>query len=206
MPGPAQVRSTDAIADFRAAVLRFQERVQGSLDALELELRRTAEWVEHERPTYWRTQLKIAEDSLHNSKLELERCLMMTVAGERPACREQKAAVRDWQRRIDLCREKVEMVRKWQRTFAHELLENRGRIGQMRRLLDNDVPRAASALERMVNRLDAYGIERPPEAMQRPGSEGLAESYAAASPPAVQRERAEKDETDVAEQAVIDEQ
>lgn len=166
MPGPAQVRSTEAIAAFRNSLGTFAERVVAGLDALEGELRRAADWIDNDRPGYWREQLRQAEDGLHEARMELERCLMMTLAGERPACREQKAAVRDWQTRIEYCRDKIERVRKWQRTFHHELLEHRGRLGQLRALIEQEVPQARETLARVVARIDAYQIERPPEAWQ----------------------------------------
>jgi exonuclease VII large subunit len=163
MSGPAQVRSSPALEAFSAALAKFAERTASALDGLDGELRRASDWLDHDRPPYWQNQLREAEDQVHQAKLELERCLMMTMAGERPACREQKAAVRQGKERVEYCREKCERVRRWQRTFGHELLENRGRIGQLRRLVEIDVPEARATLERILRRLEGYAIEHPPE-------------------------------------------
>jgi hypothetical protein len=164
MSSPAQVRSTDAIEALRLALVKFQERVQTALDTLDGELHRASNWVEHDCPSHWKQQTHNAEDAVHQAKLDLERCLMMTVAGERPACREQKAALVVAKARRAYCQEKNEAVRRWQRNFRHEQFEYHGRIGQLRRTIEVDVPKAAALLKTILRRLDEYQIERPREA------------------------------------------
>jgi hypothetical protein len=163
MSSPAQVRSTDAIEALRASLLKFQQRVQIAVDVLDGELHRASNWVEHDRPAYWKQQTHDAEDAVHSAKLELERCLMMTVAGQRPTCREQKAALEAAKVRRAYCQEKCESVRRWQRNFRHEQFEYDGRIGQLRRAIELDVPKAAALLQTILRRLEEYQIERPPE-------------------------------------------
>ena len=90
MTGPADVRSTAAIEDFRVALRRFGERVASILESLDGQLRRVQEWVEHDLPSQWRGEIRAAEDAVQAAKLELEKCLMMPVAGERPSCREER--------------------------------------------------------------------------------------------------------------------
>ncbi|MBA4105125.1 MAG: hypothetical protein C0485_05150 [Pirellula sp.] len=163
MSSPAQVRSTDAIEALRASLLKFQQRVQIAVDVLDGELHRASNWVEHDRPSYWKQQTHDAEDAVHSAKLELERCLMMTVAGQRPTCREQKAALDAAKVRRAYCQEKCESVRRWQRNFRHEQFEYDGRIGQLRRAIELDVPKATALLQTILRRLEEYQIERPPE-------------------------------------------
>ena len=164
MPGPAQVRSTDAVEALSGALARFAERVQNALDALDAEMHRADDWIEHDRPNHWKKQIHEAEDGVHQAKLDLERCLLMTtVDGQRPACREQKAALATAKARLEYCREKADKVRHWQRNFRHEMFEYDGRIGQLRGLLDQQTPTARGVLARIVRRLEEYRIERPPE-------------------------------------------
>jgi hypothetical protein len=164
MPGPAQVRSTDAVEALSAALARFAERVQSALDALDGEMHRADDWIEHDRPGHWRMKIREAEDGVHQGKLDLERCLLMTtVDGQRPACREQKAALAEAKARLEYCREKAEKVRHWQRSFRHEMFEYDGRIGQLRGLLDQQVPAARGVLAKILRRLEEYQIERAPE-------------------------------------------
>jgi hypothetical protein len=166
MSGPAQVRSTQAIDALQASLAKFQQRVQAALDALDAEIRRAADWVEHDRPSHWRNATHEAEDAVHQAKIELERCLLFSLAGERPACREQKAALKAAQARLAYCRDKADIVKQWQRNFRHESFEYDGRVGQLRRLLEHDVPKARALLMKVLRRLEEYQIERPPEALE----------------------------------------
>lgn len=170
MPGPAQVRSTDAIEAFSLAMAKFQERVQSALDVLEGDLRRTDNWIDHDRPPHWRGKIHDAESAVHDAKLDLDRCLLMTTLdGQRPACREQKEALEQAKARLAYCREKGDLVKKWQRSFRHDSTEFKGRIGQLRRLVEQDVPTARAVLAKLLRRLDEYQLERPPDAWAAAG-------------------------------------
>jgi hypothetical protein len=127
-------------------------------------MHRAADWIEHDRPHHWKAQTREADGAVHEAKLALERCLLMTtVDGQRPACREQKAALAEAKVRLDYCRDKAERVRHWQRNFRHEMFEYDGRIGQLRGLLDQEVPAARGVLTKIIRRLEEYQIERAPE-------------------------------------------
>jgi hypothetical protein len=178
MPGPAQVRSTQAIETFDASVAKFEEQVQNALDALVSELQRTENWIEHDRPAYWRTQLHKAEDGVHQAKLELERCLLFALEGERRSCREQKVALEAAKRRVEYCREKSAAVKRWQANFRQEALEFRGRIGQLRRAVESDLPQARGVLKKILRRIEEYQIERPPEAFAAHSRQSNAEPTA----------------------------
>ncbi|MCG8450984.1 MAG: hypothetical protein MI725_15560, partial [Pirellulales bacterium] len=140
---------------------------QHALDTLSAEMRRALDWLEHDCPALWKKETKLAEDAVHQAKLELERCLMFPMAGERPACREQRAALKKAQARLEYCREKRERVKHWNRQLQHEQFEYEGRLGQLQRMLEIDLPTARGRLQAIVRRLDEYQVERPPEASER---------------------------------------
>jgi len=160
--GSARVDSIAAIETFRGVLAQFEQRSQDSLESLNSELRRALDWLEHERPAYWKEQSRIASDDIHQAKRDLERCLAYPVGDERPSCREERANLRKTQIRLEQCRGKSERVRHWNRQLHHELLEYKGRIGSLQRLLEIELPAARAKLQQIVRRLDAYGIERPP--------------------------------------------
>lgn len=169
MSGAAQVRSTAAIEQFRAQLAKFREQSVDAVESLEGELRRMVDWLEHDRPAYWKVQIRQAEDGVHQAKMDLERCLIFpTVEGERPACREEKDALRAAHQRLEYCREKASRVRQWQRTMEHELYEYQGRISQLRQILEIDVLQSQSVLQRVIARLEAYTVEKPPEGPSQP--------------------------------------
>lgn len=164
MSGPAQVRSTHAIEEFRAALAKFELRVQAALDGLDMQLRRAQEWIDYDRPSHWKRETRQAEKALHEAKLDLERCLMFPVADERPSCREERDEVKQCSARVEYCRGKSQRVQQWRRDLNHELLEYHGKIGQLRRLLELELPRARAALELILRQLAAYRLEQAPPA------------------------------------------
>lgn len=163
MSSPAQVRNVEVIEHFRSQLAKYEEQVQLSLESLTSELQRATTWLRNDRPSYWKKQTKLAEDGVHEAKMNLERCIMFpTVSGERPACREERTALKKAQARLEFCREKVEKVRYWNRQIQHEMLEYTGRIGQLKRLLETELPAARARLQQIVRRLDEYQIEQTP--------------------------------------------
>jgi hypothetical protein len=166
MQDSAHIHSTEAIERFRLALAEFEKRVQGALDGLSAELNRATQWLEHDCPHFWKQQEKAAADAVHQAKLDLERCLMFPVAGERPTCREEKAALKLAKDRWNYCLEKKEKVRHWRGVLSHEVFEYTGRIGHLRRTLETDLPAARAKLQLIVRRIEGYRIERPPEARE----------------------------------------
>ena len=156
MSTPANVHSLEAIDALRMALVSFIDQVSEALAELDAEMRRMLEWLEHDRPRYWRTQVRLSIDRVHEAQQALHRCLMFPIAGERPSCREERAALKKAQARQAYCEEKAERVRHWQRTVQHELFEYQGRISQLVRLVEIDVPQAIGVLHKIVRRLEEY--------------------------------------------------
>jgi exonuclease VII large subunit len=156
MSTSANVHSLEAIDALRLALVKFVDQVSDALAELDAEMRRMLEWLEHDRPRYWKTQVRQSIDRVHEAQQALHRCLMFPIADERPSCREERAALKKAQARQAYCEEKVERVRHWQRSVQHELFEYQGRISQLVRLVEVDVPQAIGLLHKIVRRLEEY--------------------------------------------------
>ncbi len=163
MPESAQVRSVEAIERFRAALALFEKRTQGALDTLAAELRRATTWIEHDCPHHWKEQEKEASDAVHQAKLDVERCLIFAPTDERPACREERAALQAAKSRLAYCHDKRSLVKHWQGALHHEMFEYNGRIGHLRRILETELPAARARLQLIIRRIEGYQIERPPD-------------------------------------------
>lgn len=152
----ANVQSTEAIDAVRRSLVLFVDQVQEALTELSAEMRRMLEWLEHDRPRFWKTQVRLAHDQVHEAQQALHRCLMFPVAGERPSCYEERAALKRAQARLAYCEEKTERVRHWQRAVQHELFEYEGRISQLVRAVEIDAPQAIGTLDKVLRRLEEY--------------------------------------------------
>jgi hypothetical protein len=95
MSTPANVHSSDAIDAVRLALISFADQVSDALTELSTEMRRVLEWLEHDRPRYWKNQVRLSIDEVHQAQQALHRCLMFPIAGERPSCYEERAALKN---------------------------------------------------------------------------------------------------------------
>ncbi len=156
MSSSAKVHSSEAIEAVRMALMSFVEQVGDALTELSAEMRRMQEWLEHDRPRHWKMQVRRAVDAAHEAQQALHRCLMFPVANERPSCTEERAALKKAEARLAYCQEKEERVRKWQQTMRHEMFEYEGRMSQLVRLVEIDVPQAIGVLNKILRNLEEY--------------------------------------------------
>jgi exonuclease VII large subunit len=156
MDSQARVHSLSSIESVRTALLAFVDQAGDALTELESEMRRVQDWLEHDRPRYWKTQVRLSIDQVHEAQQALQRCLMFPVANERPSCTEERMALKKAQARQSYCERKVERVRHWQQVVRHELFEYEGRISQMVRLVEADVPQAIGMLGKILRQLEEY--------------------------------------------------
>ena len=171
MDEQAHVTKVDALGDFRAALLKFQSDAADAPDQLRMEVERADQWLEHDRPTFWRNEVKANSDRVAEARLDLERCRMRKIDGEPPACYDEQKALAAAKRRLAISEEKVEAVRAWRQQVAHESVEFAGRQGQLSNWLQADLPRTVAALERRIAAIDAYLTAAPPR-FESPSASG----------------------------------
>jgi hypothetical protein len=156
MSTSANVHSLESIEAVRRALGMFDEYVADALTELSAEMRRMLDWLEHDRPRYWKTQVNKAHDRVHEAQQALHRCLMFPIGDNRPSCYEERMELKKAQALLAYCQEKEERVRHWQKAVRHELFEYEGRISQLVRLVELDMPQAIGVLTKIVRRLEEY--------------------------------------------------
>jgi hypothetical protein len=167
----ANVASIAAIRAFRAALRQFAEDAAEALVALDLEVARGADYIQHDRMNFWPAQVRHSWDEVAEARIALQRRRAVSVADHRSACDEEKKALARAQQRLRAAQEKVDIVRNWCRLLNQEVEEYQGRIGRLRHLLETDLPRAVAALEHMLCALDAYtAITTPGDDPERTAS------------------------------------
>lgn len=159
---PANVRNVDAIKEFRAALLVFIEDASLALQTLSMELQKSYEWIEHERPQYWSMQLKRGFDLVDQTRSAYNSCRMRTVAGHRPACLEEKQAMERAKRRLEHCQYQIKAVKHVANKLRQEADEFRGRLSRLLTMTEVDLPKASALLEKTIETLEQYAeISRP---------------------------------------------
>ena len=163
MSGPlsANVHSVDAIKDDRIALIQFQERATNAMGDLRQKIDRTVNWLELDRPNYWKEQERRAYDLVASTRVALETCRLRTVAGRRSDCIEEKKAFEKAKLRMEYVREKQQAVRKWMVQSGREANEYRARTSTFQRTLENDVPLMIAQLGRMIEAIESYSESKP---------------------------------------------
>lgn len=152
----ARITDVEAVAQFTAAVRRFEDEASAALLALDQQVHRALHWLEHEAPAYWTQQIRRGYDEVARTRTALETCRMRKVADNRPACLEEEKAFRTAKRRLEIAQEKIEIVRRWAIHVHREVDEYRGRVGRLKQRLDGDVPKTIGLLERTLATLEGY--------------------------------------------------
>ena len=159
----ANVKSSQAIHDVKAALAIFSGQAKEAMTEVDLEIRRVLEWVLTEQPAYWQRQIRDRSQCVSQAKVDLMRCRMFRVNENHiPDCMEQKIALRKAEQRLEEAEAKLQKVRQWGRDLPQAIDEYLSQAQQLAGYLDGDLYRASAALDRMAESLEAYVSLVPP--------------------------------------------
>jgi hypothetical protein len=158
----ANVRSLDAIRQFRPSVIRFEDDVMAALTGLRTELNRTLQWLDHDCPTHWQNQIRLGFDRVNEARTQLSRKQMMTVGGRHPDCIEEKKSLVRSKQQLETAQEKLKLCRQWSIKAHRAADEYQSRLGRADQSIVQGIPRMMAILERIVIALEQYSAtERP---------------------------------------------
>lgn len=152
----ASVRSIQALEDFKAVLCNFDQEARDALTAVELEIRRTVDWIGDDQYKYWQVEARRREETVLHAKADLDRCRIAATFGRPPDCTDQKKALQKAKARLVEAEEKIEAVKRWRRQLEQEVADFQGPSQQLSSMLAVDVPRAAAELQRMILALESY--------------------------------------------------
>jgi hypothetical protein len=153
----AQVRSTDALYEFRAALIEFASVAHQSLDMLGVEARRGAEYITIDRVKYWRNENRKAWDAVARAKDAFHQArIQRTIADHTSDCIDERKALQRAQDYLKLTEQKLEALKHWCREITHTFNEFEGRYSLATSAADGDVPNAMVVLERIIRQLEEY--------------------------------------------------
>jgi hypothetical protein len=173
MSSQADVRSIDALKDFRVALALYGEDTLAALGAVELEVRRTVYWIEQDRPFYWQEQIKKRREEVATARAELFRRQLQKTPEHHPSMVEQKDSLRKAIAGLEDAEKRLMLTRKWQPLLRQAILEYHGSIQRIKGMAATDVPSAVNLLTRIIDSLEAYLRVAPPS-LPRETADGAA--------------------------------
>src|SRR5256885_6116632 len=145
----ANVISIDAPRQFRAALVRFIAEVEAALVTLELEAHRPIEWIEGDRPRYWRQEARKASDAVGEARVALERCQVRISNEDTKYCYDERKALEKAKRRLEAAEEKVQVVRRWWVEIHKFVEELQVQLARAKQYMGTDMAKALAALDRI---------------------------------------------------------
>lgn len=176
MSSQAEVRSIEALRDFRADLAVYGEDVSAALGAVDAEIRRTVQWLQQDRPFYWQEQIKRRRERVASAKADLFRLKLQKTPEHHPSLAEPKERLRQAEAALLDAERRLIAVRKWQPALQQAVLEYRGSVQRLKDLSAADVPRAIALLSRVVEALEAYLAEPTPGLAGVPADAGPSRS------------------------------
>jgi hypothetical protein len=155
MSGSAHVTSIESLGQLRAALCCFGDKAAEAVLAADAEVHRTVEWL-GDQLAYWKHEVRRWEDEVFRARGELSRRRMIRISDRPPDCSEQEEALERARQALAHAEDQAERTRRWQRLWQEAVIEYQGPVGQLKGLLEGDLPRAIALLERKIETLDAY--------------------------------------------------
>src|SRR5262249_6430265 len=99
MSGAARVLAVEVLEELKEALCAFKEDGQDALGSVEMEIRRTFDWLQ-DRLKYWQKEVRVRYEEVVQAKNELARRQMSRISGRPPDCTEQEKALKLAQYRL----------------------------------------------------------------------------------------------------------
>lgn len=165
MSRAANVLSTQTLKDFKVTLINFGEEARNALSGVEMELRRTRDWLERDQLGYWTAQVKKRNEELMQARADLHKRKISQQGSDAVSDSEQKEALREAQKKLRFAEEKVELIKKKLIPFLHhEIAEYHSHSQPLGDHLSGGFERSIAAMEKMVIALESYLALRAPSA------------------------------------------
>ena len=168
MSESANVRAIAALHDFRSATIEFEESCRQAIAGISNQLHRVGEWIEQDRPLYWKNEIKRGFERVAAARSALQTCQLKQYGDFRPTCFEEREKLRAAQRRLRMSEEKAALIKPAAARTQRECDEYRGRAGQLETALISELPELLSLLEQMAAVLEEYAAIKSPASAREP--------------------------------------
>lgn len=156
MSESANVRSIETLRDFEGALVNFHDSAGRAAANMQQQSRRMIQWLELDRPVFWKRQVELGHQQLAEARTRLTQCTMRRTGDFKPSCYDEKKALAKAKENLEYARRQTEVVKQWTIKARSEAEEFNGRQAQLTRLLEGDIPRMCALLQRMVGKLEQY--------------------------------------------------
>jgi hypothetical protein len=167
----ANVRSVEAIKEFKNSLVTFAEDARVALGAMEMEIRQLRNWLERDQYSYWQGQVKRSKEAIAEALSDLHRRQLSQANSDAVSDSDQKEAVRMAKRRLAEAEDKVGRIKRWVPVLEHALSEYHSQSQPLGDKLSGGLIGTLAMLERMIVALEEYqAIQAPAAPVLRPAT------------------------------------
>jgi hypothetical protein len=175
MAGYARIDSIDALKNLRTSLTNFAKKISTALDEADFDIQQTLHWLQHDRYSYWKNELRVRADHLTKAKRELKRkeAFDKSVSGGHLSFIDEKKALAAAQRRFEEAEDKLNKIRRWIPLLEKEGNDCRASLQGLSALISVDLPNERAHIDQMIYALESYvNLEAPlppsPQAVAAP--------------------------------------
>lgn len=169
MATQAQIRSVEAIEQFRAALIQFAAQARPALEEVSSDVMRTRLWMENDQWRHWQAELRNRNKKLEQAQSEL---LTARMSDFQESTSLQLLAVRRAREKAQQAGDKLKLLKKWDHDLENRAAPLLKEIEQLHSYLAGELPKAVAYLAQIVKTLDAYAEARGGAAGPAPGPGG----------------------------------
>ena len=163
MADRANVRSIDAISDFRARLKTYIDAARVTASEAHSDVLRVQRWIDETQSHHWSMRLKKSRQQLANARSDLERAKISRPDVHPSTFVDQQRAMRKAKANLDECEQKIRAIKRWSRELDRQGMIFKGHLNQFDRMIEGDMERAATWLAKLVEHLEAYASTPPPK-------------------------------------------
>lgn len=155
MAESARISSVAALRDLKVALSEFIEQINIAFAAVDAEIGRMGQWLQQERPAYFKNAVRRAEDAVSRAKSDISRKQYMR-APEPVSVVEERKILEKLKRRLEELQRKQDAVRKWAPRWEREAMMYKSTCRPLTEFVQSTLPRAIDRLEKMAVAIEDY--------------------------------------------------
>jgi len=178
MSKSANVLSVQTLKDFKMAMCNFGEEARNALSGVDMELRRTRDWLERDQLGYWQSQIKKRQENLMAARADLHKRKISQQGSDAVSDADQKEALREAMKRLRVAEEKLALIKRLIPFLHHAIDEYHSHSQPLGDHLAGGFEKSLFSLEKMIGALESYLALAAPTA---PRLDSLQETGASAT-------------------------
>jgi len=164
------VKSIDALSDFRVALIDFIDKSKRATSSAESEINHMHSWLDHTQLMHWKSSIRRAEEKLSQAKSELFRASISQPDNPRGPT-DQIKLVRKRKDEIIAAKLKLQKTQRWGRILEHENHEYQSALTPLTASLDGELQKAVVKIDNAINSIELYLADKAIESEVETASE-----------------------------------